>query len=212
MPISREDCATVSDFATQVSERITELRNPVSEGVRTHCFLKDLDNESLVEIENLLCSVVTAAYPKVKDSTFISFLLRCSLTVGDNAQTTRPSAVVLTERLSKIDSWAIEWERGDQGENDSDIELFLDWALSLAKYQVRDENFMEAPLVLPPFTDELPVVTLGDQTVFNHGSGYRPPVVDTPYTFQRKPSLYEFTRETKESVAEVKTATSDVPA
>jgi hypothetical protein len=70
MPISREDYATVSDFATKVSEQISELRAPVTEGVRTRCLLKDLDAESRKEIEDLLCSVVTAAYPAVRDSTF----------------------------------------------------------------------------------------------------------------------------------------------
>lgn len=69
MPISREDYARVSDLATRVSERITELRNPVTEGVRTQCPLKD--NKSLVEIDDLLCSVITAIFPAVRDSTVL---------------------------------------------------------------------------------------------------------------------------------------------
>lgn len=68
MPVSREDYARVSDLATRVSERVTELRNPVTEGVPTQCLLKDLGNKSRDEIEDLLCSVITAIYPAVRDS------------------------------------------------------------------------------------------------------------------------------------------------
>ena len=71
MPISREDYARVSDLATRVSERITQLRNPVTEGVPTQCLLKDLGNKSRDEIEDQLCSVITAIYPAVRDSTVL---------------------------------------------------------------------------------------------------------------------------------------------
>jgi hypothetical protein len=113
----------LSTIATRVTIEIAGARLHVHEDETTREFLlKDMNPDQLESIDNMLGTVIAAAYLPLAKSAFIHrIILITLLTISGNRHMTRCTAANLTRRLDNYKLSYDYWDR-DGGKNDSVIE------------------------------------------------------------------------------------------